>query len=210
MIGLPSETDDDVLGIVDLVGRIVGFGRRLKKEGGADISKLKIKVSVSTFVPKAHTPFQWAPMDAMGETNRKQKLLTELKRIRGVEYSSHDIGATWVEGIMARGDRRLSPAIETAYRNGARFDAWGDQINPGVWKQAFGECGIVPEDYLGGRDIDEILPWDHLSCGVDKDWLKKDWLRALEEISIPDCNETKCLDCGMHKIYKDCRPLRVY
>lgn len=209
MIGLPTETDADVLAIIDLVGRIVGLGRRLKKEGRTDVGKLKIKASVSTFVPKAHTPFQWAPMETMVETDRKQKLLTELRRIKGVDFSSHDIGASWVEGIMARGDRRLGQAIEIAYRNGARFDAWSDQMDLGAWRGAFDESGIVPEEYLGGRDIDEILPWDHLSCGVDKDWLKKDWLRALEETMIPDCNESKCLSCGMHTIYQDCRPQRI-
>jgi radical SAM superfamily enzyme YgiQ (UPF0313 family) len=209
MIGLPSETDEDVGAIIDLVDRIKGIAGRLKREGKSDIRNLTIKVSVSTFVPKAHTPFQWSPMDSMVETDRKQKILTGLRRIRGVEYSSHDARMSWLEGVMSRGDSRLGGSIERAYRLGARFDAWGDQINLDLWKQAFDECGIVPEGYLGGRDIDEILPWDHLSCGVDKDWLKEDWLRALEEIMIPDCNESKCLDCGIHRIYRECRPRRM-
>ena len=209
MIGLPSETDDDVSEIIYLVGKIKGLARKLKKEGGSEIGKLKIKVSVSTFVPKAHTPFQWAPMISMHETDRKQKILTALRKIKGVEYSSHDAGMSRLEGILARGDRRLAASIEKAYLLGARFDAWGDQLNLEIWEQAFNECGIVPENYLGGRDIDEILPWDHLSCGVDKQWLKEDWLRALDEISIPDCNETTCHNCGIKSIYQDCRPMRI-
>lgn len=209
MIGLPTETDEDVLGIVDLVGRMRGLARKLKKEGRTEIGNLKIKVSVSSFVPKSHTPFQWAAMNSREELNSKQKLLTELRRIKGVEYSYHDSGASWVEGIMARGDRRLSDAIEKAYRMGARFDAWGDMCDPDLWDDVFRETGIVPEEYFGGRDIDEILPWDHLSCGVDKDWLKEDWHRALDEMTIPDCNESRCLTCGIHQIYKECRPVRL-
>jgi len=210
MIGLPSETDDDVLAIVDLIRRIRSVHQSLKKNGETNVGRLRLKVSVSSFVPKAHTPFQWAPMDTPVTLDRKQKMLLELRRMKGVDYSSHDIGASRVEGILARGDRRVADAIERAYALGARFDAWNDKCDPQLWDQAFRDVGFDPDRYLGGRDIDEILPWDHLSCGVDKEWLKKDWLRALSEAMIPDCNEAGCLRCGLHSIYPDCRPLRLH
>ena len=209
MIGLPTETDDDVLSIIDIIRKIRGLAKHLKKEGRTAVGRPKIRVSVSNFVPKAHTPFQWAPMDSAANLDRKQKLLVELRRIKGVDYSSHDIDASHVEGILSRGDRRLARVIENAFRFGARFDAWSDRCDIGIWERAFDGTDLKPERYLGGRDIDDILPWDHLSCGVDKDWLKKDWLRALEETTIPDCNETECLHCGMHAIYTECRPRRI-
>jgi radical SAM family uncharacterized protein len=209
MIGLPTETDDDVIAILDLVRRISAKARDLKKEGVSKVGRLKIKVSVSNFVPKPHTPFQWAPMDVPEMLDRKQKLLIDLRRIKGVDYSSHDIDANWLEGIMSRGDRRLSDVIENAYRLGARFDAWSDRANPEAWREAFRLAGIDPGGYLGGRDIDAVLPWDHLSCGVDREWLKQDWLRALDEMTLPDCNESSCYNCGMHSIHPECRPVRV-
>jgi len=209
MIGLPSETDDDVLEIIELVHKIRSLARNLKKDGRTTVARLRIKVSVSSFVPKSHTPFQWAPMDSSEILDRKQKLLIGLRKIKGVDYSSHDIPASWLEGILARGDRRLSDVIEQAFLNGARFDAWGEHFKFDVWKNAFENCGIDADLYIGGRDIDEILPWDHISCGVDKDWLLKDWQRALDESTIPDCNDSKCLKCGMHDLYPDCKPLRI-
>ncbi len=208
MIGLPTETDDDVYAIIDLVGRIVGLHRKLKKEGRAKSGKLRIKVSVSSIIPKSHTPFQWSAMDSRETLDRKQKMLTELRRIRGVEYHSHDIDASWIEGIMSRGDRLLSDAIERAFLLGARFDAWSDKCDVEVWKRAFEETGIDPDRYTGERDVEEILPWEHLSCGVDSEWLKKDRLRALDGLMLPDCNESSCHTCGMHSIYKECKPAR--
>jgi len=209
MIGLPSETDDDVLEIITLVKRIKSLALELKKSGSTAIGKPKIKVSVSSFVPKAHTPFQWAPMDVPETLDRKQKMLIALRKIKGVDYSSHDIGASWVEGMMSRGDRSLSRVILKAYELGARFDAWGDMCDPGIWEQAFSETGIEPDHYLAGRDIDSILPWSHLSCGVSLDWLKKEWLQSFDEVLLPDCNETKCHVCGLHSIYPDCHPMRI-
>jgi radical SAM superfamily enzyme YgiQ (UPF0313 family) len=209
MIGLPTETDDDVREIIRMVSDIRHMVKELKKDGKSKVGRLRIKVSVSSFVPKAHTPFQWAPMDVPETLDRKQKILTELRRMKGVDYQSHDIGASWLEGVMSRGDRRLADGIVRAFRMGARFDAWSDKCDPELWRSAFGECGIDPDGYLEGRDIDEVLPWDHLSCGVDREWLRKDWLRALEETTLPDCNETVCHNCGMHSIYKECRPMRV-
>ncbi len=209
MIGLPTETDEDVMSIVDLVERIRATCRWLKKEGRATVGHVKLRVSVSSFVPKAHTPFQWAPMDPPETLDRKQRMLGGLRRIKGVEYNSHDISASWVEGIMARGDRLLADAIEKAYRLGARFDAWGGKCQRELWSAAFCEAGLDHDRYLGGRDVDEILPWDHLSCGVDKEWLKREWLKALDEMMTPDCNETECHACGMQRLYGECRPIRL-
>jgi radical SAM family uncharacterized protein len=209
MIGLPTETDDDVSAIVSLVQRVRSLTKQLKKEGKTNIGNLKLKVSVSSFVPKAHTPFQWAAMDSPEELDRKQKMLLELRKMKGVDLATHDVGASWVEGIMSRGDRRLSRAIERAFELGARFDSWSDRCKPEIWRKAMSDCGLDPAWYLRAREQDEMLPWDHLSCGVSKDWLLKEWGRALEGKITPDCNETACLKCGMQELYPDCSPQRV-
>jgi len=209
MIGLPTETDDDVLAIIELVKKIKSIHGELKKSPDVNVGRLKLRISVSSFVPKAHTPFQWAPMDTPESLDRKQKLLMPLRKIKGVEYKSHDIDASWIEGIMARGDREMSRVIQSAYDKGARFDAWSDQCDVERWNSVFVETGTDPLKYTGGRDVDEVLPWDHLSCGVSSEWLAADWKRALDETMLPDCNESKCHNCGMHEIYRECRPLRI-
>jgi radical SAM superfamily enzyme YgiQ (UPF0313 family) len=209
MIGLPTETDDDVLAIADLVERIVGLHRRLKKERTGQVGRLRLTVSVSSFVPKSHTPFQWASMDSAETLDRKQRMLLGLRRLKNVEYNSHDVESSRLEGILARGDRRLAGVIERAFRMGARFDAWGDMSKPGIWRRAFEDEGLSPEWYLRERNLDEILPWDHLSCGVDKEWLRQEWRRAQEGETTPDCNETTCRSCGMESIRPGCSPQRL-
>ncbi|MFH1676405.1 MAG: TIGR03960 family B12-binding radical SAM protein [bacterium] len=209
MIGLPSETDEDVSAIFDFIEDLIALRKRLKSEGFSAAASLKLKVSVSSFVPKAHTPFQWSRMNHPEELEYKQKMLIGLRRIRGVEYSLHDIGASWLESMLSRGDRRLSDIIEKAYMLGARFDAWGDMCKPDLWGKAFEESGLNPEWYLRERDLDEIFPWDHISCGVDKDWLKREWLRSIDAKTTPDCNESVCLKCGMSEMLPECKPQRV-
>ncbi|HDS29895.1 MAG TPA: TIGR03960 family B12-binding radical SAM protein [Firmicutes bacterium] len=209
MIGLPTETDEDVEEIVTLVGRIVGYAKRLKKEGKSKAGNPRLKVSASSFVPKPHTPFQWAEMLKPEELDRRQKLLLGIRRIKSVDLSTHDTGASWIEGILARGDRRLSCAIERAFRLGARFDAWSDRCRPDIWKKAMDECGLEPDYYLGPRDTKEILPWDHLSCGVSKEFLQKEWKKSLEMKMTRDCNESVCLNCGIRDIFPDCSPQRL-
>ncbi len=209
MIGLPTETDEDVEAIATLVERLRAHHKRLKKEGKTSVGRLRLRISISSFVPKAHTPFQWAAMDSPESLDRKQKLLLGIRKLKGIEIKTHEIGASWVEGIMARGDRRLADVIERAYRNGARFDAWSDRCDPDIWREAFSDVGLDPDRYLGKRDLNEILSWDHLSCGVGKDWLMQEWDRAMEARMTPDCNETACLKCGLQELYPDCTPVRM-
>ena len=209
IIGLPTETDEDVLAIMPLVERLRDLHRRLRKEGATDVGRLRIRVSVSNFVPKAHTPFQWASMGTAEELDRKQRMLLGLRKMRAVDLSTHDIDSSRLEGVMARGDRRLADVIERAFRLGVRFDAWGDRSDPGKWMRAFEEIGLDPEWYHRERDAAEILPWDHLSCGVDKDWLRKEWEWAFQGKTTPDCNETVCLHCGLERLYPECRPRRL-
>ena len=209
MVGLPTETDEDVGEIVDLIDRIRSIVKRMKREGKTKVGRLRLRVSVSSFVPKAHTPFQWAAMDSMESLDRKQRMLLDIRRMKGVDLRTHDIGASWVEGILARGDRRLSAAIEAAFHMGARFDAWSDRCDPEIWRSALNETGLDPGWYLRERESDEVLPWDHLSCGVQKDWLKKEWERGNEGKMTPDCNETTCLKCGVQELFPECKPMRL-
>jgi radical SAM family uncharacterized protein len=209
MIGLPTETDDDVLAIVGLIERMVELHRSLKKEHPSKVSKMKFTVSVSSFVPKSHTPFQWVAMDSGETLDRKQRLLLELRKFKNVEYNSHDIESSLLEGVLARGDRRLGGVIERAFNLGARFDAWGDMSKPEVWRQAFKEEGLNEESYMRAHDLDEVLPWEHLTSGVSKEWLQEEWLSAVREERTPDCNESKCMSCGMAEVYPECRPQRI-
>ncbi|HEX9746610.1 MAG TPA: TIGR03960 family B12-binding radical SAM protein [bacterium] len=208
MIGHPTETDEDVLGIIETAKTIQKIHQEMKANGETTVKYLRFRISASTFVPKSFTPFQWAEMIGSEETKRRQRLLIPLRKMKGVEYKSHDVDSTWIEGIMSRGDRRLGDVVERAYLNGARFDAWSDQCDRGAWEQAFVESDIDPKWYFRERHVDEALPWDHLDCGVEKEWLKKDWKRSLKEIRIPDCNDAVCLNCGMTNMDPTCLPKR--
>jgi len=166
MIGLPTETQDDVAAIAHLVQRLAAFGRRAL---GSKQSRLRIGVSVSVFVPKPHTPFQWVGQDAGDELERKQAILQEMLRGRHLKLSWADAGASGLEAAVSRGDRRLCPAIEAAWRAGARFDSWGEHFDFGRWQHAFGEAGLRMEDYANAAlGYHERLPWDHISCGIEK------------------------------------------
>jgi len=186
MLGLPTETDQDILGIIDL-------GRRVKKIAG---HHKDVTVSVSTLVPKPHTPFQWAASIAPGEILRKQQLLArELKR-SGITFRYHDSDSTVLETIFARGDRQLGRVILKAYQLGCRLDGWTEQMRFESWMQAFAECGIDPMHYLHERKVEEPLPWDHISCDIPKRYFLKEWKRACEVRTTPDCLTQSCSVCG--------------
>ncbi len=164
MIGLPTETEADVEAIVDLCHRIRQYFRR--KTG----RKISISVSVSTFVPKAHTPFQWEPQLPLAEVSARQEILQRgFKKMPGVDLSWHDAEASFLEAVFARGDRRLAPALERAFSLGCRFDGWTEHFSMPLWKQAFQEAGVNPENYAQRRfEYDDFLPWDHLDCGIER------------------------------------------
>ncbi len=190
MIGLPGETVDDVV-------QIAGLARQVKDQAKRSGNPGEVNVSVSNFVPKAHTPFQWEPQISTDEILESQYLLhTELKK-RKLRLKWHDAPLSFMEGVFARGDRRLAPVIARAVELGCRFDGWGEHFSQEKWMQAFSDCAIQPEWYLRRRELDEILPWDHLDCGVKREFLLKERERALSEAGTEDCRGGKCGACGV-------------
>lgn len=186
MLGLPTETEEDLLGIVDLSRKVSAAGKH----------KRQVTASVSTFVPKPHTPFQWAAQVSLEETEARQDLLRKTLRRYGIQFKWHDAKSSFLEGVFARGDRRLSAPLLTAYRLGCRFDGWTDQCRLDLWHQAFATHGIDPDFYLRRRLLDEVLPWDHLDSGVSKKWLQRDLAKAFAATLTPDCSVERCSYCG--------------
>lgn len=198
MLGLPTETDEDLDGIVRLARAV----ERLGRETCRFVNGLRINVSVSTFVPKPCTPFQWRSQISIEETERKQRYLQENLRGKTVQLSWHDPITSYMEGIFARGDRRLSAAILAAYRLGAQFDGWGDCFKYELWQQAFAETGINPDFYLRERSYDEILPWSHLNLGLKEEFLKNEDRKATMAEQTPDCRRNDCSNCGVCTSFK--------
>ena len=193
MMGLPTETDEDIVGIAELAQKVVDCYKEVKGKRG-----VKVTVSVSCFVPKAYTPFQWFAQVPQEEFERRQRLLKESIRDRAISFHYHDARASVLEGALSRGDRRLSAVIETAWRNGAKFDGWTDQFKDEVWKDAFCRCGVAPEFYSRRtRDLEEALPWAHTSPGVSQDFLRREWQRAQEAALTHDCRRETCTGCGV-------------
>ena len=193
MMGLPTETDEDIVGIAELAQKVVDCYKEVKGKRG-----VKVTVSVSCFVPKAYTPFQWFAQVPQEEFERRQRLLKESIRDRAISFHYHDARASVLEGALSRGDRRLSAVIETAWRNGAKFDGWTDQFKDEVWKDAFRRCGVAPEFYSRRtRDLEEVLPWAHTSPGVSEDFLRREWQRAEEAALTHDCRRETCTGCGV-------------
>lgn len=197
MIGLPTETMEDLDGIIDLSRAILKAGRSAR-----GISK--VTVSISAFVPKAHTPFQWAQQDSAAETTEKLSYLKTTLRDRGISLKWQSPFMSVLEGVFSRGDRRLGAAILGAFKKGCRFDSWSDQLKRSRWEEAFAEAGIEISDYLRIRGHDEILPWDLVNTGVDKSFLFDELKRSdLGELT-EDCRYGKCSVCGVcdHKVVK--------
>jgi hypothetical protein len=155
-------------------------------------------VSVGGFVPKPFTPFQWFGQNTLAELRRKVAVLREaVKGAKGVQLKWHDPEASLVEGLMARGDRRLGPVIEDVWRHGGTFQEWGERFHLGLWNEAMERAGLSFDWYVHRhRTEDEVLPWDHLDAGLHKDFLWQDWRDALAEVGLPDCRWTPCYDCG--------------
>jgi radical SAM-linked protein len=186
MIGLPSETDDDVIGIVETTARVQEIGRRYLR--GA-----KVTAAVSVFVPKPHTPLQWAAMDSRELTAHKQSLLTEHARRLRVVVKMHDNTQSHLEAIFARGDRACADLLERAFRLGCRFDGWDDGLRADLWERAIAEeragSGFDPERYLGSFGQQDRLPWNHIDTGVDRDFLRAEYQKALTHRLSPPCGK---------------------
>jgi len=195
MLGLPSETEEDVLAISKLADDIVGTYYSLPKDqrpkGG-----VQLIVSTSFFIPKPFTPFQWVGQDTYETFMEKQKMLNKTINKKRIKYNSHDAKLSMLEGVMARGDRKVADVIEAAFLSGASFDAWSEHFDFERWQKAFEACDIDPAFYANRhRTFDEILPWDFIDIGVTRQFLEKEYLRSMEEVVTPNCMD-KCMVCG--------------
>ncbi|GAA4970761.1 TIGR03960 family B12-binding radical SAM protein [Yinghuangia aomiensis] len=202
MCGLPTETDEDVLQIAEMAKKVIAKGREVS--GSRDI---RCTVSIGGFVPKPHTPFQWAPqLDAKTTDERLQKLRDVIRADRqygkSIGFRYHDGKPGIVEGLLSRGDRRVGKIIRAVWEDGGRFDGWSEHFSFDRWmKSAEKALADEPVDVdwytTRERDWNEVLPWDHLDSGLDKDWLWEDWQDALDEVEVEDCRWTPCFDCGV-------------
>lgn len=185
MIGLPTEEDDDVCGIVDTGWRMLTLGRSLV--GG----RAEVTVSVSSHVPKPHTPLQWCAQDSLAEIERKQAMLRDRARSygRGLRLKHHHSGISFIEGVLARGDRRLADVIETAWRAGARFDGWDEVFDLDRWRDAFVAHGVDVDAYTGTRPVTARLPWDHLDVGLEDGFLLGEYRKAVKGRASPPCGK---------------------
>jgi radical SAM family uncharacterized protein len=192
LTGLPTETDEDTLGIARLAEQCVSIGRRYTK-------RASVTVSIGGFVPKPHTPFQWFGQNTEDELRRKINLLrTATHRVHGVQVKWHDPAAAVAEGIASRGDRRIGRVIERVWRDGGTFQEWGECFDLDRWRVAMEAEGLSLEWYVHRhRTADEILPWAHLTAGLHQDFLWDDWQAALREHGLEDCRWTPCYDCGV-------------
>ena len=200
MLGLPTETDEDVLGIAELVYKVI----QAWKENASNKKRgLRVHVATAYFVPKPHTPFQWEKQITPQEYLRRCRLLKSHFYSKSIVYDYHSPDLSRLEAVFARGDRRLGPVIETAVKNGARLDGWDEYFNYAKWYDAFRQCGIEEDFYTTrGYGEDEILPWDTIDVGVRKDFLKRERHRAYEGQVTPDCRHG-CAGCGANCLLRE-------
>ncbi|MDR1688023.1 MAG: TIGR03960 family B12-binding radical SAM protein [Clostridiales bacterium] len=195
MVGLPTETGEDLQGIAELAEKIVSQFYTLPKEKRG--AGLTISISSACFVPKAHTPFQWERQNSFEEFAEKQKSVKNMITRKQIKYSYHDAYTAVIEGVLARGDRRAAKVIIKAWELGARFDAWGEYFSRKTWERAFEETGINPDVYTREKKPDEILPWDHIDIGVTREFLLREREKAYKEELTPNCREA-CANCGIN------------
>ena len=193
MIGLPTETSQDVEGIAELSQKVLDTYFEIPKEERA--KNINITVSTSSFIPKPFTAFQWCAQDSREQIVEKQNILKGAIKSKRIRYSWHDNHTSYLEGVFARGDRRLIDVIVTAVKNGCRFDGWNDCFKFDKWMESFNECGINPDFYLRARESDEVLPWDHIDIGVTKKFFQKEYEKSQKAETTPNCRE-KCAGCG--------------
>ena len=216
MIGLPTETDEDLDAILDLCLKV-------RDVAGRHVKRLQVSAAVSPFVPKPHTPFQWEPQISYEEILRRVHYLRDrFRQHKRVNVKYHEPEMTSLEGVFSRGDRRLAEVVERAYAKGALFSSWKDHLRLEPYREAMTEAGLDWDEYTGPRDPDGPLPWDHLSCGLTKSFLLKERERALAGKITDDCRYGACRNCGVcefdghvsnltaQKAVKDIRPKLVF
>jgi radical SAM family uncharacterized protein/radical SAM-linked protein len=189
MMGLPRETAADREAINALVRQI------LKAAPGG--RRPRLNVSLGSFVPKAHTPFQWERQEGLEESRHRLREVKDSLKGKNIQLKWNSAAQSWLEGVFSRGDRRLAPVLMQAHRLGCRLDAWSEQLRLDRWLQAFREAGVDPADYLRERNLEEPLPWDHLDCGVPRPFLARERELAYREVESPDCRQAGCQDCGV-------------
>ncbi len=203
MLGLPTETDEDAMGIVDLAEKVRNVYFSIPKSQRAP--GLRVTVSASVFVPKPHTPFQWAPQISREDVIRRQQMIRQaIGKLKGIDFKYHAPDLSYLEATFALGDRRMGAVLERAWRLGCRFDGWSDQFNYEKWMQAFEETGVDPDFYATrAKSIDEVLPWDHLDAGVEKRFLLREWEKAQRAEITHDCRKG-CTGCGLKRYEGAC------
>lgn len=195
MIGLPTETDDDVKGIAELAEKVSSLYD--EKASPKDLKRGRITVSVSSFVPKPMTPFQWESQNTLSEIRRKQTLIRENLKSRKIVYNWHESYVSVLEGVFSRGDRRLGKVLYNAVESGCKFDSWDEFFDFDKWTAAFDKAGLTMEFYAERkRDFDEILPWDVIDCGISKNFFKRECEKAYNEKTTPNCRQS-CAGCGL-------------
>lgn len=198
MMGLPTETFEDIRGIADLAQKVVDlyYSMPNKPKGKA----VSVNISVACFVPKAYTPFEFEPQDTVETLHEKQKYLISCVRSKKISVSYHDAVVSMLEAVLARGDRRLCDVVEYAWKNGSRLDGWDEHRRDDVWLKAFEEFGIDPGFYAcRRRSYDEILPWDHLDYGVTKAFFIRENKKAVSAETTPSCF-VRCNGCGADRL----------
>lgn len=202
MLGLPTETEEDIRGIAELSNKIAKtFYDTVPKEKRN--GKVQIVTSTSFFIPKPFTPFQWAVMSTKEEFIEKahitKKAVLEQLNQKSIKYNWHEADVSVLEGVFARGDRKVAPVIVKAYEKGCLFDSWSEYFHNDLWLEAFDECNVSIDFYTTReRSLEEIFPWDFLDCGVTKDFLKREWLKAMDETVSPNCR-AQCQGCGANR-----------
>ncbi len=202
MLGLPTETEEDIRGIAELSNRIAAtFFEEIPKEERKN-GRVQIVTSTAFFVPKPFTPLQWARQCTKEEFLQKaydtKRAISEQLNQKSIKYNWHEADASVMEGVLARGDRRLGQVILNVYRKGCIYDAWGEYYKNEVWLEALAECGLTVDFYTRERDLDEIFPWDFIDCGVTREFLKREWLKALDGTTSPNCRQ-QCQGCGARR-----------
>ena len=203
MLGLPTETEEDIKGIAELSNKIAAvFYETVPKEERKN-GKVQIVSSTSFFIPKPFTPFQWAKQctkeEFLDKAYQTKRAITEQLNQRSIKYNWHEADTSVIEGVLARGDRRLSEVILKVYQKGGIYDAWSEYFDNQKWLNSMEECGLDIDFYTTReRDLDEIFPWDFIDCGVTKEFLKREWLKAMEEKTSPNCYKS-CQGCGANR-----------
>jgi radical SAM family uncharacterized protein len=199
MVGLPTETMEDIESTIELINRVFALG---KKSVGR---RPQLRINLGTFVPKAHTPFQWLPQEATEELNSRHQRLKEGLRQRRIRLSWQDPDVSTLEAVLSRGDRRLGQVILNAFKLGSTFDSWSEHFNYMNWLNAFRKVGLKPDFYARRqRSTNEILPWSHIDSGISPGFLKREYRRALKGHTTEDCRNGACYACGLEKSQPQC------